>query len=136
MTRHLNDPLPLRRTDSIDAMSFVDVDVEPGPASPDGVTLRFKRAGEPRIVRTLPYESEDGLAGVWRVFATDDPEGAQRTDARAMLVEDSSDGLAWLIAGGAHGLVLEHVETNVVVREPYLMLSKTTALESLASPCR
>ena len=41
-------------------------------------------------------------------------------------MEDSSDGSAWLIAGGTHGLVLEHEETGTRVREPYLVLSKGT----------
>ncbi len=104
---------------------FVSVDVEPGPASEDGVSLRFKLAGDARIVREIAYESEDGVGGRWRVFAAGDPDGSERSDARAMLVEDSSDGVAWLVVGGAHGLVLEHIETGATVREAYLVLAKT-----------
>jgi hypothetical protein len=106
---------------------FILVDVEAGPASPDGVTLRFKRvAGSAdRELGDVPYESEAGMGGRWRVFATDDEDGASTQSARAALVEDSSDGSAWLIAGGRHGLVLEHVETGARAREPYLVLTKT-----------
>jgi hypothetical protein len=109
--------------------AFIHVEVEPGPAHEDGLSLRFKRAGDERAVRELPYESEDGLAGRWRAFATDDPEGEDRRAAHAYLVEDSSDGVAWLIVGGRHGVVLEHVESGARAREPYLVLSKSTVLE-------
>jgi hypothetical protein len=105
---------------------FVLVEVEPGASSEDGVSLRFKAAGDERVVREVPYESEDGQSGRWRVFATDDADGMERGDARVVLVEDSSDGVAWLVFGGAHGLVLEHTETGAMVREPYLLLSKTS----------
>jgi len=55
----------------------------------------------------------------------DERSRREHDDRRArVLVEDSSDGTAWLIAGGAHGLVLDHVETGARVREPYLVLSK------------
>lgn len=111
-----------------DVPRFVSVDVEEGPASEHGVSLRFKIAGDERAVRELRYESDEGLAGLWRVFAAADAEGAERSDARMLLVDDSSDGVAWLVVGGAHGLVLEHVESAAVVREPYLLLSKTTPL--------
>jgi hypothetical protein len=114
---------------------FVHVDVEPGPGSEDGVSLRFKRAvggtGEPdeaRVVHDVPYESEAGLAGRWTVRAVLDADGAQLGDAHAFLVEDSSDGVAWLVAGGPHGLVLDHDGTGTRVHEPYLLLSKTAQL--------
>jgi hypothetical protein len=105
---------------------FVLVEVEPGASSEDGVSLRFKVAGDERVVHEVPYESEDGQAGRWRVFATSDADGMERADARAVLVDDSSDGVAWLVFGGTHGLVLEHSETGATVREPYLLLSKTS----------
>jgi len=114
----MSDPHPL----------FVDVEVEAGPAHGEGISLRFKRASEERLVRELDYESEDGLSGRWRIFATSDVEGRERSEARAMKVEDSSDGLAWLIVGGVHGLLLEHVETGTIAREPYLLLSKATVI--------
>lgn len=108
--------------------TFVQVDVEPGPASEDGVSMRFKRAGEDRAVREIPYESEDGEDGRWIVLAADDEGATETREARAVLVDDSSDGVAWLVFGGRHGLVLEHAESGARVREPYLVLSKTTAL--------
>ncbi len=121
---------------------FVHVDVEPGPASEDGISLRFKRAldgqagGQERLVHELPYESESGLSGRWQVRAANDAndghdgetEPAFGGGARAILVEDSSDGVAWLVVGGRHGLLLVHPETGTRVREPYLVLSKSAAL--------
>jgi hypothetical protein len=107
--------------------TFIQVDVEPGRGSAEGVTLRFKRVAESaeRELRDVPYESEAGQGGRWSVFATDDEDGTATQPVRAVLVEDSSDGSAWLIAGGRQGLVLEHVETGARVREPYLVLTKT-----------
>jgi hypothetical protein len=107
----------------------VEVNVEPGPASEDGVRLRFKTAGPPREVSVLPYESESGLAGRWRVGAVDDGLDAGQRRATAVLVEDSSDGAAWLVLGGTGGLLLEHVETGTRVREPYLLLSRAIDME-------
>jgi len=105
--------------------TFVSVEVEPGPASEDGVSLRFKRvaSGEARAIADVRYESEGGLLGRWQVVAADDAEGTVTRPAEAVLVEDSSDGSAWLIAGGAHGLVLTHEASGVVVREAYLLVS-------------
>ena len=106
---------------------FVSVDVEPGPASPDGLMLRFKRVAgaAERELRDVRYESEAGTGGSWKVAATDDPDAASTRPARALLVEDSSDGSAWLIVGGAQGLVLDHEASGERVREPYLVLSKS-----------
>lgn len=111
-----------------DPLRFVEVQIEPCAASEDGVSLRFKTAGAPRPVSTLPYESESGLAGTWHVAAVDESEAATRGTAYAVLVEDSSDGTAWLIVGGRGGLLLEHTETGARVREPYLVLSRGTEL--------
>jgi hypothetical protein len=127
------------------ASAFVHVDVEPGPASEDGVSLRFKRASPPggasegesdeeQVVSDLPYESEYGLSGRWAVRATDDADGAHTHDARVIRVEDSSDGEAWLVVGGRHGLLLENVETGDRAREPYLLLSKTARFNSRRGP--
>jgi hypothetical protein len=107
---------------------FVEVLVEPCAASEDGVGLRFKTAGAPRPVSSLPYESESGLAGTWHVSAVDENEEAIQGAAYAVLVEDSSDGTAWLVVGGRGGLLLEHTETGAHVREAYLVLSRQTDL--------
>jgi hypothetical protein len=118
---------------------FVHVEVEPGPASADGLAMRWKRAGMrgaagaagavERVVAALDYETEDGRAGSWHVRAAEDAEAAATHAARAVLVEDSSDGTAWLVVGGRHGLVLEHVDTGDRVWEPYLLLSRTTVFD-------
>jgi hypothetical protein len=107
---------------------FVDVHLEPCAAAEDGLSMRFKAAGEPpRSVTEVPYESEDGVDGRWRVFAIDRDEAAAIAPATAILVEDSSDGVAWLVVGGAAGLRLAH-PSGATAREPYLMLSKTSDL--------
>jgi len=107
---------------------FVDVALAPCTVAEDGLTLRFKTAGPERRVSEIAYESEDGLGGRWRIASVDADEAIVLHDAMAVAVEDSSDGTAWLIAGGNGGLRLEHVETGAVVREPYLVLSIATAL--------
>ena len=55
-------------------------------------------------VLTIPYETEDGVGGTWRVYAVTDDESDARAPALAVQVDDSSDGTAWLIVGGAAGV--------------------------------
>ena len=102
---------------------FIDVHVSPCAASEDGVSMRFKRAGDPRPLTELAYESEEGKDGLWRIFAVGDDDAHDGPPALAVPVEDSSDGIAWLIVGGAAGLRLEHVETSAIERQPYLLLA-------------
>src|SRR4051812_40877494 len=104
--------------------AFVDVAVEPGRASPDGIALRFKTAGPTRTVTRLTYESEQGIAGWWEVVALDDDAGRERSPARAVLIEDSSEGTVFLVLGGTQGLELRHVDSGECVREPYLVLAQ------------
>jgi hypothetical protein len=94
---------------------FITVETE------DGSTLRFKCAGPSRTIERVPYETEDGTAGMWRVTAS------SGEPASCVLVDDSSDGVAWLISG-AEGVLLVHEESGARVREPYLLLSRTTEL--------
>lgn len=93
---------------------FVDVEV-------DDNVMRWKQADELRDVSEVEYETEDGLSGRFAVFARD---GEALSAARAAHVEDSSDGIVWLIVGGRDGLLLRH-ESGVEVREPYLLLTRT-----------
>jgi hypothetical protein len=60
------------------------------------------------------------------VTAVEADDGVSPGDPFAVLVEDSSDGTAWLIVGGSGGLLLEHAESGERVREPYLVLSRTS----------
>lgn len=106
---------------------FLSVEVEPGPAQEDGLSMRFKRAGALRPVRTVAYENDDGLDGPWQVWAVDAADGAQRHEARCALVDDSSDGLSLLVIGGRHGLVLQH-PTGATERAAYLLLAAHTAV--------
>jgi hypothetical protein len=109
-------------------MTFVTIDVQPGEGCEDGILLRFRAAGEPFAIASVPYESEAGLAGDWRAHAIDDADATERRAAQAVRVEDSSDGIAWLVAGGSHGLLLVHEATGTELREPYLLLARTTPL--------
>jgi hypothetical protein len=110
-------------------MAFVTIDVQPGEGCEDGILLRFRTAGDPGEIASVPHESEAGLAGEWRAYAIDDADASVRRPAQAVLVEDSSDGIAWLVAGGSHGLLLVHQETAHELREPYLLLARTTPLQ-------
>ncbi len=109
---------------------FIEVDVEPGPAHEDGVSLRFKRTadGDAREVRWVEYESEGGLDGRWSVFTAHTPDGPHLPGAQAAQVDDSSDGATWLIHGGRHGLLLRHDATGEEERAPYLVLSLRTPM--------
>jgi hypothetical protein len=104
--------------------TFLSVDVDPGPASEEGLSLRFKLAGEQRSIVTLRYESEHGLDGFWNIHATHSLEGHPDGSAQAAQVDDSSDGVVWLVYGGRQGLVLVHQETHVTERVAYLVLSR------------
>lgn len=110
--------------------SFIEVDVEPGPAHEDGVSLRFKRTdgGVARALTWVRYESESGLDGRWSVFTAHTAAGPHAPGAQATQVDDSSDGVTWLIHGGAHGLVLRHDETGAEERAPYLVLALSSAM--------
>lgn len=110
-------------TRAMESPEFIHIDVDEGPAHPDGLSMRFKRAGVSRTVTEIPYESERGLLGVWEVVAADDAEGTVTRPARAVEVDDSSEGVSWLVVGGAHGLLLTHRETRETAREPYLLLA-------------
>lgn len=111
-------------------MRFIEVEVDPGPADEEGVSLRFKRAGggEAREITWVEYESDEGLEGRWAVSRADSLDGADVPGAQAFHVDDSSDGTVWLIVGGRQGLTLRHEETGALCRAPYLVLSIRTAL--------
>ena len=110
--------------------AFIEVDVEPGPAHEDGVSLRFKRTagGVTRAITWVSYESDDGLDGRWSVLTAHTPDEPFTPGATAAQVDDSSDGTVWLITGGAHGLALRHDDTGATARAPYLALSLRTPL--------
>jgi hypothetical protein len=101
--------------------AFVTVAVEPHDALPEGAVARWKVAGPARAVTRVEYTSDDGLEGHWQVWACD-AEGALRS-AEAVLVDDSSAGLSWLIHGGTHGLRLQHDATGERVAEAYVLLA-------------
>lgn len=95
-------------------VKFLEVEVD------DGV-MRWKQADEVRAITEVEYETEEGLRGRFQAFACD---GDALSEAHAAHVEDSSDGIVWLIVGGRDGLLLRH-SSGVEVREPYLLLTRT-----------
>jgi hypothetical protein len=99
---------------------FIEVDVEA-----EGISMRWKQSGPVNEIRELEYESEDGVTGMWRVFALDDDD--TQSVAHAAHVEDSSDGVVLLIFGGRAGLLLEH-ESGSRERQPYLLLARSTVV--------
>jgi hypothetical protein len=101
--------------------AFLPIDLEPCEAAPDGLSLRFKRAGEGRRVARVFCEPDEGPEGFWRVAAVD----ADGREGPAMLtaVEDSSEGTVQLVSGGARGLALVHEQSGHRVCAPYLLLS-------------
>jgi hypothetical protein len=108
--------------------SVVDVFVEPRACAQDGLVLRFISAGEAaRPIEAVRYTSEDGRAGVWRVWAALDADATRREGARAVLV-DRPEGQLMLVEGGTHGLLLEPEEapssSDDVVRVAYLLLDR------------
>ncbi|MBX3264091.1 MAG: hypothetical protein KIS78_35805 [Labilithrix sp.] len=101
---------------------FVDVRVEEHDALPDGCSLRFRAQDAGAAVTEIAWESDDGVAGTWRVEAASS-DGA-RGPATAFAVDDSSAGTSMLIVGGDHGLRLTSLATGETVAEPYLLLSR------------
>jgi len=111
---------------------FVDVIVE-GASDCDDIYLRYKAIGDVKVVRRVRWAPESGadarLGACWyRVAARDDDD--RRGDAHAMLVEDSSAGVAVLVVGGGHGLWLTREgadadsEGAAGYAESYLLLSR------------
>lgn len=88
------------------APAFVDVEVLPQPALPEGLLLRFKTApgAVPRPVVHVEDAPDDGPDETCRV------EGRDAADAPcpawAVAVEDSAAGTSLLVYGGARGLSL------------------------------
>lgn len=106
--------------------SVVDVFVEPCSCAQDGLVLRFIRVSdEQRSVQAVRYTSEGGVAGVWRVTAALDVEAKEREPARGWMVE-RGEGVALLVEGGTHGLVLEldgDEAQREIVRLPCLVIA-------------
>ena len=105
---------------------FIWVEVEPCDCCPDGLSLRFKRAGSERVITRVAFSTDDGLDGMWAVCGLNADDGTARCEALASLVEDSSEGTTLLVVGGAFGLRLEHESSGRVAREAYLVLARET----------
>lgn len=95
---------------------FIEVSVDAGDGIEEDVQLRFKEVSAPRPVRRARYDAGRGLVW-WTIEALDG-------EARAALVEDSSDGEALLVFGGGRGLRLTSESTGETRREPYLLLAR------------
>jgi hypothetical protein len=107
-------------------MRFVDVRVEEHEALPDGAEHRFRAQDDGRVVESILWESDDGLRGRWRVEGR--TADGRAIPAMAYAVDDSSAGTSILVVGGNHGLRLSFRDSEDVVAEAYLLLSRA-ALE-------
>jgi hypothetical protein len=98
---------------------FIEVEVEEGDGIEEPVLLRFKVVSPPRPVTRAQMDGGSGVT--WWVIE------APGAEARAALVEDSSDGEALLVFGGERGLrVTSDREER---RVPYLLLARGSSLE-------
>ena len=115
---------------------FVDVHVE-GADDCAEACLRFRAIGETRAavrVRWSPEDGDDARSGPgwYRVYARD--EQGTHGLAQAVLVEDSSAGVAMLVVGGVCGLWLAREDDDAgqagiagvapCYAEPYLLLAR------------
>ena len=114
-------------------MHIVEVNIEEHEALPQGCCMRFRASGEPRPVRYVTYESEDGREGTWHVEAQH--SDGSRAPAMAIEVDDSGAGTSTLIYGGNHGLRLTPTFTTSDERiaEPYLLVSGDAVLPDASS---
>lgn len=100
-------------------VQFVDVAIEPTPALPESLHMRWKASSAPRTVQRVHYASDDGWEGVCEV------QGLSATGevlpARVCEVEDSAAGTSCLVWGGTGGIVLQMQGYQAV--EPYLLLA-------------
>jgi hypothetical protein len=106
---------------------FLDVRVDGHDALPNGCSMRFRAVGEPRAIRSVRYESEAGVDGVWSVEG--ETADGQRVPAHVVTVEDAVAGQAMLVYGGVHGLRLTSPNGGVTVAEPYLSLAPAAIIE-------
>ncbi|MCU0654940.1 MAG: hypothetical protein MUF64_06520 [Polyangiaceae bacterium] len=98
---------------------FIEVEVEEGDGIEEPVLLRFKVVSSPRPVTRAQMDGGYGVTW-WAIEAP----GAE---ARAALVEDSSDGEALLLFGGERGLRV--TSDREARRVPYLLLARGSSLE-------
>ncbi len=102
----------------------IEVYVEPCDALPDGASLRYKTAGESRVIDWVHFESDDGEEGIWDVWSPRPGDAAARDVVWAVPVHDSSAGVSLLVYGGVGGLRLRwRDDATVVVAEAWLLLS-------------
>ncbi len=102
---------------------FIEVNVEECEGIDAAVCLRFKKADvTTRTIVKLWYENESGQEGEWSVSAAD-ATSKSVGPATAYRVEDSSDGVVWLVVGGSGGLLLTHASGDTE-RVAYLVLAR------------
>jgi hypothetical protein len=108
-------------------MAFLDIDVSPHPAlfDPEGLTRRFKTIGAPRIVASVTLRDEE-LSGTFALVALGEDAEVSGEEVFAVDVEDSSEGVALLIYGGAGGVSLRDETGAEIRREACLLLAPDT----------
>lgn len=80
---------------------FIDVFVDANDNAPDGCVLRFKSEGVPRAVRQVELDGRR-----YDVVGWSSANGGSARAAQAVLVEDSTAGVAMLVWGDDWGIRL------------------------------
>lgn len=107
---------------------YIEIVVESNEELAQDVCQRFQAIGEPREVRRIEYEPDDGPAGTWRVFGKS--ADGSIVKAQAVEVDDSGAGTSTLIWGGDYGLRLEREGgRGETIAEAFLLLPQTAVLE-------
>jgi hypothetical protein len=111
------------------AEAYVDVFVEPNPNCAEGSERRWKAESEPRPVTALRYWDGPGEPVLCDVAGWSSEGGGSPCPARAVLVEDSGSGAAFLVWGGDWGLRLTPRGGGDPFGEPYLLVAREDLLE-------
>ena len=107
---------------------YVDLFIDPNPNCEEGCGLRYKAESAPRAVNVVRYyRGADDAVDCDAVGWSSDGGGAP-SEARAVLVEDSGSGSAWLVYGGDWGLRLTPRDGSAVFGEPYLLVGQEMLL--------
>lgn len=108
---------------------YVDLFIDPNPNCAEGCGLRYKAESPPRDVRVVRYYRGADDAVDCAVTGWSSDGGGAATAARAVLVEDSGSGSAWLVYGGDWGLRLSPRDGSEAFGEPYLLVGESLLIE-------
>jgi hypothetical protein len=92
-------------------VSFTHVEVEPNDNCPMSANQVYKNITEPQPVAAVRLFEGDPEGRLFDVTGWSSADGGSAVEARAVKVEDSSAGSAWLVYGGDWGLRLRPTES-------------------------